>query len=95
LTGSRVSNNCWIVPRNAPACRRDVQPSDQKELQDGGYAKFRIAVDQDAECKEAAVYVQGWPREVDTSEWVKAAWGLFGAHTALQVFRPDGSTLDA
>ena len=83
--------NCWIIPKNAPACWRDVQPSDQLELQDGGYAKFRITVTDGALPKEASVYVQGWPREVAISEWVKAAWGLFGAHTALQVFRPDGT----
>lgn len=86
-------NNCWIIPRNAPACKRDVQPADRLELQDGGYAKLRISVNEEA--NGGQVYVQGWPREVAASEWTKAAWGLFGAHTGLQVFHPDGSTVIA
>jgi hypothetical protein len=89
-TGSHL-NNCWIIPKNAPACRRDVQPSDQLELQDGGYAKFRISVNEGDDREEATVYVQGWPRKMEAAEWTKAAWGLFGAHSALQVLQPDGS----
>jgi hypothetical protein len=88
-------NNCWIIPKNAPACRRDVQPSDQLELQDGGYAKFRISVNDGADHGEATVYVQGWPRKVEASEWTKAAWGLFGAHTGLKVAHPDGTIIVA
>jgi len=87
-------NNCWIIPKNAPACRRDVQPSDQLELQDGGYAKFRISVNGEA-TREATVYVQGWPRKIDASEWTKAAWGLFGAHSAVHVVHPDGTVIVA
>ena len=80
-------NLCWIIPKNAPACRRDVQWTDQLELEDGGYAKYRITVEEG----EAIVYVQDAKRIVDAIEWMKAAWNLFGSHTSLQVFRPDGS----
>lgn len=67
-----------------------MQWSDQLELEDGGYAKFRISVNQD-ESTLASVYVQGWPRIVEPDEWEKAAWGLFGAHTGLRIYQPDGT----
>jgi hypothetical protein len=80
-------NLCWIIPKNAPACRRDVQWTDQLELEDGGYAKYRITVEEG----EAIVYVQDSKRIIDAIEWAKAAWNLFGSQNSLQVFRPDGS----
>jgi hypothetical protein len=86
-------NNCWVIPKNAPAGKRDVQWSDKLELEDGGYAKYRITVDEGETVAEAAVYVQDSTRTMDAIEWAKAAWGLFGAHVGLQVFRPDGSAV--
>jgi hypothetical protein len=87
-------NNCWVIPKNAPACKRDVQWSDQLELEDGGYAKFRITVNTGDTRGEGLVYVQDATRKIDSVEWAKAAWGLFGTHVALQVFRADGSSVD-
>jgi hypothetical protein len=87
-------NNCWIIPKNAPACRRDVQWSDQRELEDGGYAKYRITVNAGETRGEGLVYVQDSTRKMEAAEWDKAAWGLFGAHTELEVFRPDGSNVE-
>ena len=84
-------NNCWIIPKNAPACRRDVQWTDQLELEDGGYAKYRIAVTEGVSQGEGFVYVQDAIRKVNAVDWKKAAWELFGSYTGLQVFCPDGS----
>src|SRR4051812_27061764 len=33
-------NLCWVIPKNAPACKRDVQFTDKLELEDGGYDEF-------------------------------------------------------
>jgi hypothetical protein len=85
-------NLCWIIPRNAPPCRRDVQPSDKKELQDGGYAEFRLAVDEGDDQRQGSVYVQERPNGVTSTDWAKAARGLFSAER-FQVFRLDGSPL--
>ncbi len=86
-------NICWIIPKNAPAGSRDVQFTDKRELEDGGYAKFRISVGDGEQRKEALVYVQDAARKIESAEWVKAAWALFGAHTGLEIFRPDGSSV--
>ena len=87
-------NNCWVIPKNAPAGKRDVQWSDKRELEDGGYAKFKISVEKGETRGEASVYVQDVTRRMDAAEWQKAAWGLFGSDTGLQVFRPDGSSVE-
>ena len=87
-------NNCWVIPKNAPACKRDVQWSDRLELEDGGYAEFRISVDDGETRGEATVYVQDPQRNMSAVDWDKAAWGLFGAHTGLKIFRPDGSAVE-
>ncbi|MEO5816912.1 MAG: hypothetical protein ABIT20_16705 [Gemmatimonadaceae bacterium] len=87
-------NNCWVIPKNAPAGKRDVQHADKRELEDGGYAKYRIAVNEGEDRAEATVYVQDPTRKMSVAEWTKAAWGLFGAHTALEIFHPDGSIVE-
>lgn len=93
LAGSLL-NNCWVIPKNAPPCKRDVQWSDRKELEDGGYAHFRISVEAGESRGEASVYVQDAARRVDDAEWKKAAWELFGTHSGLHVLAPDGSTVE-
>jgi hypothetical protein len=87
-------NNCWVIPKNAPAGKRDVQWSDKLELEDGGYAQFRISVDEGESRGQATVYVQDATRRMDDVEWKKAAWGLFGTHSGLQVVAPDGSLVE-
>ncbi len=87
-------NNSWVIPKNAPAGKRDVQWSDKLELEDGGYTHFRISVDEGEGRGEASVYVQDASRRMDDAEWKKAAWGLFGTHDGLQVLGPDGSTVE-
>lgn len=87
-------NNCWVIPKNAPACKRDVQWSDKLELEDGGYTEFRISVEEGGSRGEASVYVQDSQRNMNAVDWDKAAYGLFGAHSGLQVFRLDGSAVE-
>ncbi|MEO8336238.1 MAG: hypothetical protein ABI664_14765 [bacterium] len=87
-------NNCWVIPKNAPVCKRDVQWSDKLELEDGGYTEFRISVDDGGSRHEASVYVQDAQRALNSVDWNKAAWGLFGAHSGLRVCHPDGSSVE-
>ena len=84
---------CWVVPHNAPACRRDILSFDKRELQDGGYDEYRVVVDDTGDPKRGSVYVQRICGELSRDEWLRAARGLFGSHSTLQVFRPDGSLL--
>ena len=87
-------NLCWVIPKNAPACKRDVQWTDKLELEDGGYSEFRIAVGEGESREEATVYVQDSQRTLSAVDWDKAAWGLFGAHGKVEVFHLDGSTVE-
>lgn len=84
----------WIISRSDAVESRELTDEAIADLERDGYAEFRAQCGSGrANGAEVPLFVEGWPREVATIAFVKAATSALGACDSYRVFRPDGSTV--
>ena len=90
----KTLNVCWIIPPEGESHRRDVLPSDERELFAKGYSRYRLECDPgEPSARTAFIYAKASLTNDDL--WRGVLPGLFGDKSCatIRLYGPAGNQL--